>query len=201
LRAPIGGAPSTEASMTAFDQAFAAVVGEEGGFTANAADPGNWTGGAVGKGVCRGTKFGISAAAYPTLDIAALTVDQARAVYKRDYWDKVAGDALPPALALLVFDAAVNNGVARGARWLQAAVGVEQDGDIGPQTLAAIAKTNASSSTALLAEVLAQRMNFMAGLPTWRTFGLGWSRRLCALPFKALQMTAALEQLAPAPST
>jgi lysozyme family protein len=174
--------------MTAFEQAFAIVVGEEGGFTANAADPGNWTGGAVGKGACRGTKYGISAAAYPTLDIAALTADQARGIYKRDYWDKVAGDGLPPALALIVFDAAVNNGAARGARWLQAAAGVEQDGDIGPQTLAAVAKAD---PTALLAECLAQRMNYMAALATWRTFGLGWARRLCALPFKALAMSAA----------
>jgi lysozyme family protein len=173
--------------MSAFDQAFTVVVGEEGGYTANQADPGNWTSGTCGKGECRGTKFGISAASYPTLDIASLTEDQARAIYKRDYWDKVAGDQLPPALALLVFDAAVNNGVSRAARWLQEAVGVADDGNIGPVTLAAIS-AKSGQGAALLAEYQAQRMNFMAGLATWKTFGLGWARRLCALPFSAMQM-------------
>ena len=111
--------------MAAFDYAFAIVVGVEGGYTANLADPGNWTGGACGRGECRGRKFGISAASYPDVDIASLSQDQAAAIHKRDYWDHIQGDALPPALALLVFDAVVNNGVARAACWLQLALGVK----------------------------------------------------------------------------
>ena len=27
---------------------------------------------------------------------------------------------------------------------------------------------------------------FMTSLPTWKTFGLGWARRLCRLPYEAL---------------
>ena len=175
--------------MAMFDQAFAIVVGEEGGYGANPADPGNWTSGRRGTGECRGTKFGISAAAYPMLDIAALTVEQARAIYKRDYWDKVSGDRLPAPLALLAFDAAVNNGIGRAARWLQSAAGVTADGVVGPATLAAV-DARSGEGAALLGEMLAQRMAFMADLPTWRQFGLGWARRLCALPFHALQMKA-----------
>jgi lysozyme family protein len=174
--------------MSTFDRAFAIVIGEEGGFTADAADPGNWTGGRVGAGALRGTKFGISAAAYPTLDIEHLTLDDARAIYRRDYWERVRGDDLPPPLALLAFDAAVNNGVDRAARWLQAAVGVAEDGMIGPATLAAVA-ARAGEGARLCAEFLAQRMVFMAALPTWRSFGLGWARRLCALPYESMTMT------------
>ena len=173
--------------MSAFDQAFRVVVGEEGGFTANPADPGNWTGGACGRGECRGTRYGVSAAAYPGLAIATLTLDDARAIYRRDYWDAVAGDRLPPPLALLVFDAAVNNGVGRAVRWLQAAAGVPPDGAMGPRTLAAVA-ARAGQGSELLAEFQAQRLLFMAGLPTWRTFGLGWARRLCRLPYAAITM-------------
>ncbi len=175
--------------MNVFEHAFAVVVGEEGGFDANPADPGNWTGGAVGQGSLAGTKFGISAAAYPALDIRALTPADARAIYKRDYWDRVRGDELPPPLALLVFDAAVNNGVGHAARWLQTAVGAAADGEIGPGTLAALAASVARDGGATLcAEVLARRMTFMADLPTWRVFGLGWARRLCALPYKSFTM-------------
>lgn len=173
--------------MSAFDRAFRVVVGEEGGYSSNPADPGNWTGGACGRGVCRGTRFGISAAAYPGLEIATLTLDDARAIYRRDYWERVRGDDLPPPLALLVFDAAVNNGVTRAARWLQQAVGATADGIIGPATLTRV-QGHAGPGAALMAEFQAQRLTFMAALPTWRVFGLGWARRLCRLPYDAIGM-------------
>ena len=104
--------------MDSFDQAFARVIGHEGGYTANPADPGNWTGTGVGQGECRGTKYGISARAYPDQDIASLTLDQAKSLYRRDYWDRIGASSLPPPLALLAFDAAVNNGVSRARQWL-----------------------------------------------------------------------------------
>lgn len=172
---------------SAFARAFRVVVGEEGGYTTNPADPGNWTSGQCGAGRCAGTKFGISAAAYPGLDIAGLSLGDAQAIYRRDYWDRVQGDALPPPLALLVFDAAVNNGVGRAVRWLQQALGVQADGVPGAATVAAV-HAHAGDGAALMAEFQALRMAFMAGLPTWRTFGLGWARRLCRLPYEAIQM-------------
>ena len=178
--------------MTAFDQAFAFVLGHEGGFDMTAADPGNWTGGAVGKGTLKGTNWGISAAAFPGMDIEHLTQDDAKVIYKKQYWDAVRGDELHPPLALLCFDAAVNNGVGRAARWLQIAAGTKPDGLIGPATMAAIAAMTAHAGAAgLCAEFQAQRLSFMAGLSTWRTFGLGWARRLCQLPYQSLMMTEA----------
>ena len=173
--------------MTAFDKAFAFVVGEEGGFGADARDPGNWTGGVCGSGQCRGTKYGISAASYPDQDIAALSMADAKALYRRDYWDRVKGDSLPPALALLVFDAAVNNGVGQAARWLQAALGLVPDGVIGPRTLDALAAKSGRGAD-VMAEFQTQRLLFMSGLATWRTFGRGWARRICRLPYEAMQM-------------
>jgi len=176
--------------MTAFEQAFAVVVGHEGGFSIERADPGNWTGGAVGCGELRGTKFGISAAAYPAEDIANLTLDTAAAIYRRDYWDRVSGDRLSPSLALLVFDAAVNNGVVRAACWLQGVVGATVDGRLGPETLAAVdTAIRARGNAAVCAEFQAQRLVFMTGLPTWHIFGLGWARRLSLLPYQSLTMS------------
>ncbi len=174
-------------SGESFSKAFRFVVGEEGGFTELAADPGNWTGGQCGVGRCLGTKFGISAASYPAIDIRQLTIAEAQAIYRRDFWDRVRGDELPPPLALLVFDAAVNNGVGRAIRWLQVAVGTVPDGVVGEVTLSAV-RVRSGEGAALLTEFQAQRMAFMAGLPTWRTFGLGWARRLCRLPYEAVKM-------------
>jgi lysozyme family protein len=59
------------------------------------------------------TNFGISKAAYPHLDIKRLTAEQAKEIYRRDYWDKINGDAIPDQrIAEMLFDAAVNHGVA-----------------------------------------------------------------------------------------
>ena len=173
--------------MEAFEQAFAVVLGSEGGYSARPEDPGNWTGGRCGLGECRGTNWGVSATSYPQLDIAALTDAQAKEIYRRDFWDRAQCGSLPPPLALLVFDAAVNSGVGRAVRWLQAALGVAEDGVIGPATLAAIA-AHRGLGAALCAEFQARRLSFLTALPTWKTFGKGWARRLCALPFQAVQM-------------
>jgi len=178
--------------MNNFDRTFDLVVAHEGGFTNDPADPGNWTGGGIDIGTCRGTKFGISAAAHPELDIANLTLDDVKALYQRDYWDRIAGDQLPPAVAFLTFDAAINNGTGHAVRWLQQAASVDADGVIGEKTLAAIGQIakKPNGIADLGTELVAQRLTFMAALPTWKTFGLGWARRLCRLPYEALAIAA-----------
>ena len=162
--------------MPVFSRAFEIVIGVEGGYVDDPRDPGG------------ATKYGICQRSYPKLDIPGLTLDQAKAIYRGDYWNPVCGDDLPPPLALLIFDAAVNNGVRRAAQWLQIAVGETQDGVIGPVTLAAI-QAKAGKGAELLAEFQARRMAYMASLPGWTVFGLGWSRRLAALPYMSMEMT------------
>jgi lysozyme family protein len=176
--------------MALFDQIFEIIVGEEGGFDNTPSDPGNWTGGSVGAGMLNGTNWGISAAAFPNEDIRNLTQAQAKAIYFGTYWTPCSCDKLPTSLALMTFDAAVNNGCVRAREWLQAALGVATDGNIGPETLAALATALAQpgGDGALAAEFLARRVDFMGGLKTWQTFGLGWSRRLAALPWKAMTL-------------
>ena len=158
--------------MSAFDRCFAVVVGTEGGYVNDPNDSGGET------------QFGISKRAYPSVDIASLTVADARAIYLRDYWTKIRGDDLPAELALLVFDAAVNSGVSRAVRWLQAAAHVTEDGIIGPGTIAAVLAVQ--PGWAMLAEYTLLRLMFMTGLPSWRLYGHGWGRRLCRLPYQAL---------------
>lgn len=173
-----------------FNQICDIVLGTEAGFTENPNDPGNWTGGKVLVGKLKGTKYGISAAAYPDLDIANLTIDQARDIYRRDYWDKISGDKLPPSIALVVFDGAVNSGFGTSARWLQAAVGAVEDGNIGPQTIASVKATVAKNGAdALCAEIMAQRIVYDASLGNWKLNALGWSRRICRLPMQAATLT------------
>lgn len=158
-----------------FDQAFERLIGHEGKFTDDRNDKGNWTGGKIGKGQLRGTKYGISAAAYPTLDIFNLTLADAKAIYKRDYWDRAEADEYDGAIAFQLFDAAVNHGIENAVRFLQRAVGVADDGDVGPITLKAI---KAMTVTDVLMRFNAERLYFYTTLSSWPTYSAGWARRI-----------------------
>ena len=88
--------------MAAFDQAFDIVVlGTEKGYQNDPRDPGNWTGGAVDQGTLRGTNFGISAASYPTLDIARLLATGAELLLLDEPASGLAAGALDQVMALL----------------------------------------------------------------------------------------------------
>jgi lysozyme family protein len=171
-------------TITNFDKAFAIVVNAEGGLSLNPKDPGNWTSGKVGVGELKGTKYGVAAASYPKLDIKNLTIDDAKAIYKSNYWDKVSGDLFPYEIALPLFDAAINQGITRAIIQLQVAVGVNPDGVMGPGTIAAVQKANMDN---LLVQFMTQEFNFKTHLKIWLTFGLGWLRRGFRIVIAALK--------------
>ena len=79
------------------------------------------------------TKYGISQAAYPGLDIASLTKADAIAIYKRDYWDKAQCEEIPYPLDIMLFDTAVNHGVTKAVKILQESLGITADGVIGQE--------------------------------------------------------------------
>lgn len=121
--------------MITFEDAVDIILSKEGGFQDDKDDKGNWTGGDIGKGILKGTKFGISAAAYPDLNIKALKRSEAVVIYRRDYWEKLRAEQLPDSLRLTVFDMAVNAGISRAVKLLQQTCKVEEDGILGPVTI------------------------------------------------------------------
>jgi len=123
-----------------FDEAVEFVGAKEGGFTSNPDDRGNWTGGRIGSGILKGTKYGISAMSYPDLDIRSLTWQQAKSIYKTDFWDKYSVESLPESIRLFFFDSSINHGVGGAIKILQDAAGVAVDGNMGPKTMAAAKK-------------------------------------------------------------
>jgi len=153
-----------------FDTAFDLLMTHEGNYSDHKADPG-------GK-----TRFGVTEAVAREVgyrgDMRELPLDLARRIYLERYWNPVRASELPVRVRYAVFDAAVNSGVGQSAKWLQRAAGVTADGVIGPRTLAA---ANAANPDALLCRLLAQRLRFMADLPTWPAFGRGWARRITSL--------------------
>ena len=158
-----------------FDEAFEQLLGHEGEYSDDVSDSGNWTGGKVGLGIMKGTKWGISAAKYPHLDIKGLTKGDAKKIYRDDYWNVVKGEEIPGPLRFHAFDAAVNSGPGWAAIWLQRAVGAQVDGKIGPDTLA---RLRAADPFAVIMLSSAERLLFMTNATGWQTQGRGWARRI-----------------------
>ncbi len=158
-----------------FEQAFERLIGHEGGYSIDRNDPGNWTGGKVGKGLLKGTKFGLAANTYPNLDIKNITIVEAKEIYKRDWWDKLGADQLHPAIVYQLWDFAVNAGKSRAVKELQQVGGVQDDGIIGPKTIAAIKSMDVND---VLLKLSAERLKFYTSLPTWERWGKGWTNRV-----------------------
>ena len=146
-----------------FDDAFDRLLGHEGGYVNDPKDPGGET------------NWGISKRSYPDLDIKHLTRVQAKGIYYRDFWLPVEGDHLYDGVAFQLFDFAVNSGISTALRAYQRALGVADDGHIGPVTLG-VAKLMSESDQ--IARVLAERLDFMRRLKNWPDHGRGWAGRI-----------------------
>jgi lysozyme family protein len=166
-----------------FEAALKKVLAHEGGYVNHPDDPGGMTNLGVTKKVWEewvGRQV-------TEKQMRALTPALVAPLYKRKYWDKVRGDELPAGVDYAVFDAAINSGPGRAAKWLQACVGAEVDGEIGPKTLAKVATMDPK---VLVEDYAKRRLSFLIDLPTWGTFGKGWSRRVAEVQSAATNMTA-----------
>lgn len=152
--------------MDAFDYACGMVLLFEGGYVNDPRDAGGET------------KYGISRRAYPDVDIAGLTVAEARRIYRRDYWDLRGLGVLPGGIAIALMDAFVTGG--HPVRWMQAAVGVKQDGLIGPVTLKAVMGAGVGR---VVSDVQEARLRYFQSLPGWSWAGVGWARRVHSVSY------------------
>lgn len=147
----------------------------EKGYSSNPADPGNWTGGKVGKGKLLGTKFGIAANTYPDLDIKNLTIQDATEIYIRDFLKPLKAETYHDGVAYQLLDLAAHSGVVRAKRLLQRALHVKQDGIIGPKTLG---RMKEYTEAGMIMLIIAARIDFMSDLSVWKTFSRGWMKRM-----------------------
>lgn len=151
--------------MTSFDDAFAALIGNEGGYVDNPADPGGAT--------CWGITERTARANGYTGAMKDLPQDTARSIAKTVYWDPLHLDEFDPRVAFQMLDANYNGGYT--VKWAQASSGASVDGVMGPNTIAAI---KAADPLKFCLRFLSYRMKYLTGLKTWPTFGRGWSNRI-----------------------
>ena len=156
--------------LVKFDDIIEKVLEHEGGIVDDPKDAGGLT------------NMGISQRAYPDEDIRGLTVERAKELYKRDYWDRYRTGDLPDRLRHIYVDMCINMGGGRAIKILQEACNsknatkIDVDGGIGPATIKAA--TNVEPF-----RLRAYRVLFYAELvmkkPEQERFWVGWFKRSC----------------------
>lgn len=153
--------------MDKFDQCFHQLLGNEGKYSNNHADPGGETMWGVTKAVARMSGY--------DGEMREMPIDVAKSIYRHYYWADWMDNAAMP-LCFELFDAAVNCGPVTAAKLFQRALGVKEDCIIGPKTLAA---ASALSTSRLWVQFAATVLEYRASLPQ-KDFGKGWVNRSVA---------------------
>lgn len=165
---------------TRFGLCLALVLKHEGGYSEHPADKGG------------ATLNGVTQANYdrwrarqgkPLQHVRHMTPDERDAIYLRDYWQAGKCNQMPAPLDYVHFDGSVNHGIKQAAKFLQRALGVDDDGDIGPQTLAAVRQDDAAGRIDdICANILDQRAAFYRRIvernPSQQVFINGWMNRI-----------------------
>jgi len=148
------------------------ILAHEGGYVNHPDDPG----GATNFGVIQQTYNAWRVRKQRKIQSVKL-ISQAEvlAIYKEQYWDKIWGDELPTGLDYALYDFAINSGPSRAIKFLQELIGVKQDGVLGNITLQAIRTKNIEN---LIDALCFKRWKWLKRLRNWKTFGVGWTRRV-----------------------
>jgi lysozyme family protein len=172
---------------TVFTAAFLYLVRPdvEGAFSDDPKDPGNWTGGAVGVGELKGSKYGVSAKSYPDMDIRNVTLDTAKHIAFHDYWLPAHCGEVPGPIGFCMMDSAYNQGTGMAVIFLQRALGVLVDGKVGPITKEAARLMGAEK---LISYFQAERNLHYVQLKNWPDSKRGWSRRLILTAIEASKL-------------
>lgn len=179
---------SAQPKTSRFGACFDVVIGKEGGFVDDPRDPGGATNYGVTIGTLRAWRSDDGKAGNDTVtvdDVRRLSIEEARDIYRARYWNVMRCDELPAGLDLMTFDFGVNAGPSRAARLLQKAVAAEQDGSIGPRTIAAARAGSAREAISAMADA---RIEYYKGLDGWAVYGNGWTNRTKSVETAALAM-------------
>ena len=153
--------------MKDFNEIIEKVLEHEGGYVNDPTDLGGET------------KYGITKRFYPDVDIKNLTIEQAKEIYKKDYWDKNKVESLPQNLWHIYFDMCVNMGKRTAVKVLQRAANnrgkdLEVDGGLGPKTIEAL---NGVELDRVRAFRVKYYVDLITAKPEQEKFYLGWFRR------------------------
>lgn len=162
--------------MPGFNEAVEKVLKHEGGYVDDPLD----RGGATNYGITQKVYENFVGRPVTKAEIKNMPIGNAKAIYKKEYWDKVKGDSLKDyAIAFLIFDAAVNSGVSTAIKTAQRILGINPDGIAGPEFIKHLNNFNAKSFTT---QFLKAREDFYKAIvernPSQQRFEKGWLNRV-----------------------
>jgi lysozyme family protein len=160
------------------------LLAHEGGYTNHPSDPGG------------PTNFGITIGDYrryinpkaTSADVRDMTVEEAKGIYRRRYWDAQRCDELPAGVDYATFDYGVNSGVGRSGKVLRRALKLPDNSSVVSD--AVIAAARSADARVLVGTICDERLRFLQSLKTWPVFGKGWGRRVSEVRSFALAMIA-----------
>ena len=159
------------------DEILDRVIEHEGGYVNDPKD----LGGATNMGITAATLGNYRKLGRPCTpaEVKAMTRDEAVAIYKQQYITGPRFDAIPDGnLKMIVVDTAVLFGPKRATEFLQKALGVNPDGDLGNITRTALAKANPKKvGNGVIAERIAYHKARVAKNPSQQRFLKGWLNR------------------------
>lgn len=157
-------------------EALKLVFDLEGKFSDDKNDPGGKTKWGI---IEREWKKWIKTRNIPYKPIEDVTQEDARAIYKAQYWDILKCEQMESTTAIVMFQMGVNIGVYGAARLLQRIVGAEVDGKIGPKTLSLVGRYRMTYGVMELpVNLMYSQMNYYRKLDGWKFFGEGWTNRV-----------------------
>lgn len=167
-----------------FSAALARLLQHEGGYTNHPSDPGGPTNfGITIHDYRKYVKAGATAA-----DVKAMSLDEAKRIYRAKYWDAQRCDELPAGVDYAVFDYGVNSGIGRSGKVLRRCLNLPDDSSVVTERVVAAAK--AADAKALVTAICDERLRFLQRLKTWDVFGKGWGRRVAEVKASALKLAA-----------
>ncbi len=188
---------SDAAAKAVFERALAHVLEMEGGFSDDRYDPGGATNFGITIGdYARWRQISLNSNNYAHIreELRHIAPETVRSIYEKRYWEPAGCAEMPAGLALMHFDAGVNHGIGTAIRILQAALGVDADGEIGPITRRAIREKNMKRTLERYADGRRRRYRSLSHF--WR-FGRGWLRRVDKTLERALDETAQSRRTTP----
>ena len=159
-------------ATSTYDDALARLLAHEGGYSNHPSDPGG------------PTNFGITIVDYrkyvkpgaSAADVKAMTVDEAKSIYRAKYWDAQRCDELPAGVNYAVFDYGVNSGISRSGKVLRRVLKLPDNTSVVNDLV--IAAARAADPKTLVIAICDERLRFLQSLKTWSVFGKGWGRRV-----------------------
>ena len=121
-------------------------------------------------------------------DVRAMTVEEAKRIYRARYWDAQRCDELPAGLDYAVFDYGVNSGIGRSAKVFRRLLGLSDRS--GHHQRRCYRCGACCRSLTLVSKICDERLRFLRSLRTWPIFGAGWGRRVAEVKVAALAMAA-----------